>query len=161
MAVNRDLSNPFPTTFAENDFGMGTVDISLSPTKFIEIGSYTIPAGVGIALGHGADQSQSGAIGRMYMSLKDTGTADINGVVRLEARNPQGRPVLTLFEGRLESLRSSATDRTQQYPLAMYKSAFTEDHSIAILVKPTVAKTFDPDNANNVIRIDATEFTVH
>lgn len=156
--INYELSNPFRTALTLTDFT--SADTALVQSKFVEVGRFVVPAGVGYSLGYGQANGQDSAQGRIYGELKDTGAAAVAGVFRIALLDAKEQPIRTLFEARCESLTTSATDRQQQMPLAEHEAVAVEDRIIALYIKcADAAKTLDV--SASTLRIDMTEYSVH
>jgi hypothetical protein len=153
------LSNPYRSTFKATDFA--AADVTMVANQYVEYGRYTVKAGQGVALGYGALAGQDSATGRIYAKFIDDTFGDVTveeGMVRIEIRNPQDRPVKTIFEARTEALRTmvAAPSSDQLIPLPMMADVVTEDFSIVILFKADAADTIQFDFTK--MSIDYTNF---
>lgn len=141
------------TAFKETDFLSG--DVAVVNGSFIKIGEYQVKAGELKMLGYGDNESQAAAPGRIYVDMKDTANAAMDGVIRFAVHHPSGQPLRTLAEYRTEALRTNLSDRTLQIPFPSNNVMVSEDKKIVIEFNPdadgTVSKT------NTKMLMDATE----
>lgn len=151
------IINPFHSCLTEANL-ISAASVATTASKWVEIGRYTVPAGTGVAIGyknlHGMDQAE----GRLYFKLRDAANAVEKGMIRLELRDPQDRPIEVLKEWRSEQLETSATDRQQQIPLPEHDSVFGEDWSLVFMFKGDA--TDGLTLANCSILLDTTVYTV-
>ena len=155
------LANPYRSTFRAANFA--TADVTMIANQYVEYGRYTVPAGQGVALGYGALAGQDSAIGRIYMKFIDDTAGDVTpeeGMVRIEIRNPQDRPVKTLFEGRTEALRTliASPASNEMMPFPMMADVITEDFAIVVLFRADAADIIQWDFT--VFMMDYTNFDV-
>lgn len=149
------VDNPHRSALNTGNFALN--GNALVDTVFAEIGRYTIPQGVGLALGYGAQQSQDTATGRAYMVIQSSVPAAIPGKVRIVIHDTQDREVGTLMEARTETLSQSAV--TDRLPLPGGGTVLTQGYSFVVLMKPDAAGT--PDAAECTILLDMTEYDAH
>lgn len=155
------LQNAYKSTL--NQSIMGT-DPTTVVGQYVEIARYIVVAGQGIALGYGNLAGQSDAIGRIYMKIIDDTAGDVTlepGMIRIEARNPQDRPIATLFEARTEDLNCNALASptpADKVSFPMMKDVLTEDFAIVVLLKADAADILDTTDC--VMSIDITNFDV-
>ena len=133
--------NPFRGVLLEAN--MLDADIATNTTSFVEVGRYTVPAGVGVSLGYGPQSGQDSAAGRIYCDLNAAGPVDVDGVVRLVAIDPREMVVETLFECHTSQLRTSATDRQQQLPFPEHAVILTEDYVLSFQIRGDAVATID------------------
>lgn len=153
------LINPFPSCLTENDL-LSEGTIALLASKWQELGRKVVPAGTAYAIGYGNERGMDNAVGRVYMKIYDDTVTPVAepGMVRLELRDPQDRPIETLAEWRTEQLETSATDRQQMIPLPEHVAAFGEDWSLVLMFRPDAADTVVKGNCK--ILLDVTIYTV-
>lgn len=150
------LINPYRSALTAAD--LLDADTACVAGKFVEVGRYTVPAGMAICLGYGGLAGQDQAEGRIYSKLQKAGPAAVPGMVRLVLLDPQDRPVETLFEARTEQLETSATDRTQQMPFPEHPAKFGEDWTLSFQLKGDAADTVDVSICT--LFMEVTTFTV-
>lgn len=155
--MGKQVFNPYKTTLTQMDF-VGAATVATTAAKWVEIGRVTIPAGTAYALGFGEQNGQDSAQGRLYMDTKDSTPAVEAGMIRFEIRDPQDRPVKTVFESRTESVTTSATDRTQQLPFAERSEMIGEDFAIIFQFKGDASDLIN--KANSKFLIDTTVYSV-
>lgn len=140
---------------------MSAATISLVQGQTLKIGEYEVKAGQMIRLGFGENESQEGALGRIYVALKDTtGTpVDLDGKLRFSVHSPQGRPLRVLAEYRTETLRSDANNRTLQVPFPVNGMPFiSEDKKLVLEFISDTNATLS--KANSKILFDITDAIV-
>jgi cellobiose phosphorylase len=155
MAKAGVVQNPFRTTLGTADFMAG--DVACVAAQYIELGRYVVQAGVALALGYEAMSGQDSANGRLYLDLKNNAVAPgvaVNGKIRIDLHNAQDRVQSTIFEGRTERLRSSATDPRQQLPFPWINAIATEDVCFVLKFRADAAVTVG--KANTTLSMDAT-----
>jgi hypothetical protein len=157
MAKAGVIKNPFRTTLNKGSLMSG--DVVASATQYVELGRFTVQAGVALAVGFGAMEGQDSAAGRVYIDLKDTTAAPgaaVNGQLRIDIHNAQDRVQSTIWEARTESVRSSASDRTQQLPMPWINAVATEDVAFVFKFKSDTAVTVS--KTNSTILMDGTSY---
>lgn len=146
----------YPGTLTQND--LITDAVAISASEFTKIGEYQIQDGEAIAIGEGPYTDQMSALGRFYFDPKTSAPAAINGVVRVEIQNANRRPMGTLLEYHTSQLRTSATDRRQQVPVALRLPAFGPKKRIAVWMKADSAATIS--KANTTLSLSITRADV-
>jgi hypothetical protein len=155
MAKANSVGNPFRTTLGIGDFMVA--DVPVVTNQFVELGRYTVQAGVALALGYGSMEGQDSANGRLYLDLRNNAASPgvvLNGKLRLDIHNAQDRVQATIWEGRTERIRTSATDPRQQLPMPWINAITTEDVSFVLKFRADAAGTVG--KANTVLSLDAT-----
>jgi hypothetical protein len=150
-------SEVFRSAFTKNDLVAGTT-VSVIAGQYIEVGSYTVPAGEMVSIGYGALSGQDTAEGRIFMELKDTTATPVilDGTIRLLALSPQDRPLEVLAEFRTETLRYNSTDRTKMPPLAEHAVTLREDQQLCLQFKSDTTATLSKANSNLIM--DCTKY---
>lgn len=134
------ISNPFASAINNAKLGW-TADTTVVADKFVEIGRYTVPAGSAICLGYGVQSGMDNAVGRCYIKLIDDTAGDAteeHGLLRLEVRDPQDRPVEVLWEARTEQTGASTTQNLK-IPFPEHAAKFGEDWALVLLFKSDAA----------------------
>lgn len=155
------IKNPYRSTLNASQLLAASIPTTVAG-QFIELGRYTLPAGVALSLGHGIQTGQADSVGRMYADFKDDSTpaVDVDGMIRLDLHNPQDRVVSTLFEGRTESLRNATlTDRRTYIPMPEQPVTVGQDWSIVLKLMADTSG-LDIDAAVTTILFDATFYDV-
>lgn len=133
-------------------------DVAVSAGVFTKIGSYQVSAGELVSLGYGANESQEGSPGRIYVDVRDNTVspgAKKDGILRISVWSPQDRPLKVLAEFRTETLRTDAVNRTLQVPLPSSAFPFvTKDKKIVVEYKSDVATTVSA--TNTIMLMDVT-----
>lgn len=106
--------------------------VTTTAGQFVKLGERKILAGETIGLGYGDASGQDNAVGRLFMDLKDSTPANVNGIVRLSIYSPQNRPLIVLHEFRTETLRMGSTVRDQQIPFPIGSAWASEDKKIVL-----------------------------
>jgi hypothetical protein len=150
------MAERFRSAFTKAD--LITADTVLVAGSFMKVGEYKVQAGELVTIGYGQESGQESAQGRIYMDLKTSASAVINGTVRLQVYSPQNRPLYILGEWRTETLSSGAGDRTKQVPLAEAMAWASEDKKIVFEFNSDTAVTLA--KAQSTILMDTTEETV-
>lgn len=156
MAKAGSVGNPFRTTLGINDF-MPTATVVTVANQFVELGRYTVQAGVALALGYESMSGQDSANGRLYLDMRDSSTAPglvADGRIRLDIHNAQDRVQATVFEGRTERLRSSLSDPRQQLPFPWINAIATEDVVFVLKFRSDAVVTVG--RTNSKLSMDAT-----
>lgn len=130
-------------------------DTVLTPGQFVKLGERKVEAGETISIGYGAESGQESAQGRIFMDLKTSASAAIDGTIRLQVYSPQNRPLFILGEWRTETLRTGSGDRTKQVPLPEDVYEMTEDKKIVLEFNADAAATVA--KAQSTILLDTTE----
>lgn len=151
------ITNSYHRSMTDAQLGM-TADVALVAGEFRTLGVYTVPAGQAFAVGFGDLQGQDSAIGRAYLDLNAAGPTDINGIIRFVLQDANQNTILTLWEGRTETLRTSATDRTQQIPFPIKKVRVYEDYRVVMQCNPDANATATAADTNGVF--SCTNYTV-
>lgn len=141
----------YRSAFTKDKLAIGTTT-SVVAGQSIQLGKYQVQAGEMIQLGYGANDSQEGASGRIYIDIKDNGTApgtNVEGVVRFTVYSPQMRPIRILAEFRTETLRTDKTNRTLQVPFASNGMPFVSEDKYLIM-------EFVPDTNATVGKVNST-----
>lgn len=152
------MMNPFRSAMKTLDFM--SADVAVIAGEWYTLGKFTCPAGVGKAIGYGPGRGQAEAEGRIYADFRDNAVAPgavINGMIRIEAWDPQDRVERVLFEARTEQLRTSATDRTQQLAFPERIPGISKDWKLALRFKADANVTVS--RTNTVLLMDVTEYT--
>lgn len=118
------------------------------------LGEYKIVPGELIAMGYGSDNTQSNAVGRMYMFIGVAGPTESPGVVRLVAMSATDRQYEIVYESRNEIVDANPTDRTKQLPFEQFNLFLSENKRWALFFQPDVNSTIT--KAATTIRIDVT-----
>jgi len=137
-------------------------DAILNASTYVFLGDYTVSAGEQIAVGYGGYGSQEGSIGRAYAKFIDDTAGDATeetGTIRLSIWDAQNNPLRVLFTLRTNSLNTSATDRTQQYPLPFSNVWVSQDKKLVLEFLGDAADTIQYDFS--VIYIDCTRRIVN
>lgn len=147
----------YRSSFALSDFM--AADVACPQNVFTRLGSYTVPAGMLVSLGYGANESQEGSPGRLYFDIRDNTAspgAVIDGIIRISVVSPQDRPIKTLCEFPTTVLRSDKTNRTLQVPFPASGFPFvSKDRKISIELKNTGA-TKTVSLTNSYLSMDTT-----
>lgn len=136
-------------------------DVICPAGQFTMLGSYTVKAGMGVAIGQGEFASQGDATGRLFVDLKDAALSpgvDIDGLIRIEARDPQDRPVETIVEDRTDNTRLGVTALSERTVLYEHNTIATEDRKYALLFRPDT--TAFVGSANSKINVAVTTYTM-
>jgi hypothetical protein len=137
-------------------------DTAVVTGSYQNIGEFKVEAGQMIQLGFGANDTQEGANGRIYVDLKDNAAApgaNVDGTIRFSVHSPQGRPLRVLGEYRTETLRTDKSNRTLQIPFASNGMPFvSEDKKLVVEFLPDGNTTIG--KANSFIIFDVTEAVV-
>lgn len=144
----------FRSALTTTDFMTGTV--SCASGIFTRLGARTIQAGELLSLGFGSQSGQQDAQGRIFIDVRDNGTAPgavVPGVVRISAYTPQDRPLVILSEFRVETLNQNTSDRTKQLPFPESIYQLSEDKKLVIEFKPDSTATVSDTNTKMVIDI--------
>ncbi len=124
-------------------------------TAWTRIGSYQVPRGTAIELGKGDLEGQTQAYGRLYIDVRDNAAspgAEINGMLRIEARGPQGRPVHVIKEITTVAARSGTADtRQDQIPFPRTMKIVPEDWTIEIWLRPDSGDAGKTVGASNCV----------
>lgn len=158
MAKAGIIKNPFRTALNKDDV-ISAVTVPVLVGQYVELGRKTVQAGVALALGYDSMSGQDAAAGRFYFDLRDNAAspgAILNGTLRIDVQNAQNRVQATIWEGRMETLRTSASDRRQQLPLPFINAVSTEDVSFVFMFKADASGTVG--KVNSTVLIDATSF---
>lgn len=145
----------YKSNFTENHLMNASTACSAGvPTK---IGEYKVEAGEIVGLGY-KDGGQDSALGRIYVSLKDSSSADINGIFRLQISSAQDIPLAVLYEARTEELRSGENDITKRLPFneSELNARVTEDKKIQAFFIADTTKTVDRSKSKMVLSISRT-----
>lgn len=151
------IDRPFRSTL--NKANLFAADKAVVAGEFVQLGKYTIPAGVAIAPGYGAMEGQDTAAGRILIAMMNNAAAPgvaIEGLLRLSVRNPQDRPVMILWESRTERVRLGATDPKIQVPFPWMNAIATEDFSLVLEFRADAAGT--AGSANSTCLVDVTTY---
>lgn len=130
-------------------------DVALVQNVPIYIGSLTVLAKTGYAVGYGQYDALDNAVGRISAVLKDTGAAIIKGKLRISYRNAHNQHIETVGEFDIESLNQTAINLKQ--PLPQWGNGVTEDKKIILeIIAYESGKTFDVSASD--IDISATRY---
>lgn len=155
MAKSNIFRSPFPTSLNTSQV-ITSATVALVAGQMVEIGRFTVQAGVGLTLGQGAAEGQDSAIGRIYANFRNTTPADVNGMFRIDVENASKRVVKTIFERRSEQLRTDVADRRKQIPFPQIKGIAGEDVSYVFRFMADAAGTLS--QAQSTISLDATSW---
>lgn len=147
-----------PQRSALNNTQLFTADITTIANKYVEVGRYAVPQGMGVALGYGPSGLQDSASGRMYIKMIDDTAGDATeetGMTRIEVRNAQDRFVKLLFEGSSDAL-SASTTRSEQIPFAEMNEIIGYGYSIVMLFKSAAADVVQYDFSK--VQLDVTTY---
>ena len=137
-------------------------DTAVSATTYTELGRYTIPAGVGAAVGFSSMEGQNSAPGRAYANIMDNGVAPgaaIEGTFRIDVHDPEDHVLRTILEAHTSRLRTTAGDPATQLPLPVNPPGYGQDYTIVAMFRADVAgKTVGKINSS--LMIDVTRYTV-
>lgn len=152
------LMNPIMSMLGPLDL-IATATVVNVVNTFIELGRFRVLPGTAIALGFGDFSGQDSAVGRVFIDIRDNGTAPglvLNGMVRLDLENPRGRVVRTLFEMRSEALRTTQANRSLHIPLPELDAVAGEDWAIVLRWRADAAGTLG--RVNTLIQLDVTSY---
>jgi hypothetical protein len=153
------LKNPYRSTLNSTNLIAAAAPATVL-NQFIELGRYTLPAGVALELGAGVQSGQMDAVGRIYADLRTAAAVAVNGMVRLDLVNPQNRVIATLFEGRTDSLRNATlADRRTYIPFPKLNSAIGQDWAIVMKLQGDAAAV-TATAAQSTVLVDCTFYDV-
>jgi hypothetical protein len=128
---------------------------TLQTGQYNDVWKYKVPAGQIVAFGKGKlSHNGVNTAGILYLDLKDSASAQIEGKIRLTVRKPNEDEEYLIVEERTEVLRATKTDRTTAYFLEKQKIVAKEDSWLVISIKPDASATFS--KANSDFQIPAT-----
>jgi hypothetical protein len=132
--------SPYPAQLTAVEL-LSAADVTLGGVDgWWEIGAYPVPDGMGVELGQGKLAGQDQATGRLYFDIVDTVAAPLDGLIRIEARNPTQTRIKILWQGSTTKGRSAnADDRTGQVPFPESGFIVQENWTIRTYMKPRVA----------------------
>lgn len=135
---------------------LGIIDGTLLPVNtYTKVASYKVSAKEFVSLGQGKNETQEGALGRIFGDLKDDTNANIDGLVRFSVWTPSNHPKGMMIELHTNQLRTDINDRTKQYPLPeSWFKWVTQDDQIVIEVMPETQATLS--KANSTLYVDVT-----
>lgn len=135
---------------------LSAVDVVIPAATWTEIGSYTVPVGRAIALGYAHLIGQDNALGRLYGDFNAAGLIDLDGIIRIYARDPRQDVQRKLWEGTTMDLRTVANDRTKQFPLPQSEIVVYENWQIYMTMYVVAGGTLDV--GLSTLSIDTTEW---
>jgi hypothetical protein len=154
--MSRKYTGQYRSTFTEANL-ISAATVVCTAGQFTRLGEYKVLSGDLIALGYGDLDDQCGAVGRIYMLLKDnTGTpVEMPGTVRLSLMSSADRQLSIEFECRTEIIDANATDRTKQLPLEVSQTWLSLDKRFELSFNPDTTGTLV--KANSKILVDITK----
>lgn len=153
----KQLLNSYPAVLREQDLIVD--ETNAVKDVWTELGKYKVPAGAGLAIGY-KDGGQSDCPGRIYGVFKTAAAVEVKGLVRINLIDEQESFIATLFEGHTSQLNTSASDRTQQFPLPFVAKVATRDKYIQLQLKNEGAADAAVDVTNSDVLISCTGFKV-
>jgi hypothetical protein len=116
-----------------------------------KLGERKIEAGELLTIGYGEQSGQQDAVGRLYVSLKDTNATPVqmHGTVRFTVYTPQNRVHTVLCEFRTETLLyGGANDRALNVPLPENFNWISEDKKLVLEFTPDQSGTLSKVNSD-------------
>lgn len=147
------LLNPVKTKVTNSV--LASDDVVCKAGQFTEIGRYKGQISEVVALGYGPYDKLNEAVGRAVIDLQKTGGGNIDGLIRIERRDPQDNFVDKVIEDRTESFRGSSTP-SEQLPFPIRKAGVGRDSYFVFTFCPDVDTTVDVSTCK--VNLDATRF---
>jgi len=148
---------PFKRTYRKSDFALAA-DVALTQSKYVEIGTLTVPAQQEIAYGNNENVTGRTQGTPLYINIYDT-AAQLAGVVRLVMTNANETSSVVILEESIERLSADISDRTKAVLLPETAMRVKEDSKLKILFKADAAsKTIDYDATNTLMSIPVTVY---
>lgn len=133
--------------------------VALTQGEYTKIGEVTVEADQLIGMGYGAGEDQDNAAGRIYVDLKDSTDAAINGKFRIQMMSSQDMPISAkpvILDVDLAVLASGSDSRDAQIPWPFQNIFLSKDKKFVFYVKcDDASKTLT--KANCTVNIDITQ----
>jgi hypothetical protein len=157
--MSRKYSNQYRSTLNASNL-ISSATVVCTAGVYTQLGEYQVLPGDLIALGYSDLDDQSGAVGRIYVLLKDnTGTpVEVTGTYRLSLMSEADRQLSIEFECRTEITDNNPTDRTKQLPFEVSNTWLSSYKRFQLSINPDVTKTVVL--ANSTILVDITKEAV-
>jgi hypothetical protein len=149
------MGEVFRDALIEKDL-INTTTVAVVSGTFIKLGERKVEAGEMLTIGYGSQAGQTDAVGRFYLSLKDTTATPVqlHGKVRLSVYSPQNRPLRILGEYRTETLLSGGTaDRSLNTPLPENFTWLSEDKKLVLEFQSDTNATLSQANSDMLMDI--------
>ena len=136
---------------------------------YTDMGNITMGALQSLQLGRGSHQGQDTAVGRAWVTLKDTSATPValSGRVRLAVYDPNSAPVANgiLLDERTEALavNGSVTSRQYAFPLPVRGAQIAPNYSLHLLLTVDTGLADDGTLAKSptsVLYVDCVEYTL-
>jgi hypothetical protein len=155
--MSRKNTSQYRSTFTASNLIQGAT-ISCPSGTFTQLGEYQVLPGDLIALGYSDLDDQSGAVGRIYVSLMNATPALIPGTFRLSLMSEADRQLSIEFECRIEITSTNSGDRTKQLPLEVSGTWLSNYKRFQLSFNPDSTSTVVL--ANSVLLVDITKEAV-
>lgn len=147
----------FERNFKNSNFDNG-VEGDVVDTDFRTIASYEVPAGTEIRFGSGSAKNEANQ-GYLYVFIKDSTPAEIEGTLRLAYATTTGRGTVVVQDFNAENLHGSKSDRALKVPLPEQVDKRKIEENERLLVQfQTDSGTATVDNTETEVDIPVTEY---
>jgi hypothetical protein len=149
------MAERFRSALTENNL-ISAATTSVVAGQTIKLGERVVQAGEMITIGYGEQSGQQDAVGRLFVSLKDTTATPVQlqGTVRFSVYSPQNRPLLNLAEFRTETLLyGGANDRSLNVPLPENFTWLSEDKKLVLEFISDTTATLSKTNSDLLMDI--------
>jgi hypothetical protein len=155
--MSRKYSGQYRSTLTSGQL-INSASVACVAGTYTQLGEYQVLPGDLIALGYSDLDDQSGAVGRIYVTLNTSVPAVIPGTVRLALMSEADRQLSIEFECRIEILNQNATDRTKQLPFEVSTTWLSNYKRFQLSFNPDTTATVSL--ANSTMFIDITKEAV-
>lgn len=155
--MSRKYTGQYRSTFNEGNL-INAATVVCTAGQFTRLGEYKVLSGDLIALGYGDLDDQCGAVGRIYLLLKDAGPTEVPGTYRLSLMSSADRQLSIEFECRTEITDNNPTDRTKELPFEVSMTWLGLDKRFELAFNPDTTATIV--KANSKVLIDITKEAV-
>jgi hypothetical protein len=148
----------FSREFNVADFDSFGGDVT--PGKFIDIASFTVPSDTEYSWGYGKASAPENQ-GYLYVDLQSSTPNPVEGTIRFVIESSTGRKTEVVSDFDTETLDASKTDRTLKvpFPEQVGSSIATEDARLVIKLNPKSSNTDQSvDSSESEVIIPATEY---